>query len=129
MQGIPVCFDAKECAASTFPLQNLHPHQVAFMREFEQQGGVSFILVSYTGLEEMYYVPFRHVEKFWRRMEEGGRKASPTTRWNKAFRVRAFREFFVHYLEAMQRDLELREDKIFWKINGKHDITEEVNCQ
>ena len=74
VQGIPVCFDAKECAASTFPLQNLHPHQVAFMREFEQQGGVSFILVSYTGLEEMYYVPFRHV---------AGGKASPTTRWTR----------------------------------------------
>ena len=129
VQGIPVCFDAKECAASTFPLQNLHPHQVAFMREFEQQGGVSFILVSYTGLEEMYYVPFRHVEKFWRRMEEGGRKSFTYDEVDKAFRVRAFREFFVHYLEAMQRDLELREDEIFWKINGKHDITEEVNCQ
>ena len=110
VQGIPVCFDAKECAASTFPLQNLHPHQVAFMREFEQQGGVSFILVSYTGLEEMYYVPFRHVEKFWRRMEEGGRKSFTYDEVDKAFRVRAFREFFVHYLEAMQRDLELRED-------------------
>ena len=110
VQGIPVCFDAKECAASTFPLQNLHPHQVAFMREFEQQGGVSFILVSYPGLEEMYYVPFRHVEKFWRRMEEGGRKSFTYNEVDKAFRVRAFREFFVHYLEAMQRDLELRED-------------------
>ena len=110
VQGIPVCFDAKECAASTFPLQNLHPHQVAFMREFEQQGGVSFILVSYTGLEEMYYVPFRHGEKFWRRMEEGGRKSFTYDEVDKAFRVRAFREFFVHYLEAMQRDLELRED-------------------
>ena len=110
VQGIPVCFDAKECAASTFPLQNLHPHQVAFMREFEQQGGVSFILVSYTGLEEMDYVPFRHVEKFWRRMEEGGRKSFTYDEVDKAFRVRAFREFFVHYLEAMQRDLELRED-------------------
>ena len=110
VQGIPVCFDAKECAASTFPLQNLHPHQVAFMREFEQQGGVSFILVSYTGLEEMYYVPFRQVEKFWRRMEEGGRKSFTYDEVDKAFRVRAFREFFVHYLEAMQRDLELRED-------------------
>ena len=72
--------------------------------------GVSFILVSYTGLEEMYYVPFRHVEKFWRRMEEGGRKSFTYDEVDKAFRVRAFREFFVHYLEAMQRDLELRED-------------------
>ena len=24
VQGIPVCFDAKECAVSTFPLQNIH---------------------------------------------------------------------------------------------------------
>ncbi len=25
VQGIPVCFDAKECAVRTFPLQNIHP--------------------------------------------------------------------------------------------------------
>ena len=24
VQGIPVCFDAKECVAETFPLQNIH---------------------------------------------------------------------------------------------------------
>ena len=34
VQGIPVCFDAKECAADTFPLQNVHRHQVEFMEEF-----------------------------------------------------------------------------------------------
>ena len=31
VQGIPVCFDAKECSEDTFPLQNIHPHQVEFM--------------------------------------------------------------------------------------------------
>lgn len=36
VQGIPVCFDAKECAADTFSLQNLHPHQVEFMKNFEK---------------------------------------------------------------------------------------------
>ena len=25
VQGIPVCFDAKECAVETFPLHNIHP--------------------------------------------------------------------------------------------------------
>ena len=39
VQGIPVCFDAKECAADTFSLQNIHEHQVEFMRKFEKQGG------------------------------------------------------------------------------------------
>lgn len=28
VQGIPICFDAKECAVDTFPLQNIHEHQV-----------------------------------------------------------------------------------------------------
>ena len=44
VQGIPVCFDAKECAVDTFALQNIHDHQVAFMKDFERQEGVSFIL-------------------------------------------------------------------------------------
>ena len=35
VQGIPVCFDAKECAPDTFPLQNIHEHQYRFMRDFE----------------------------------------------------------------------------------------------
>lgn len=42
VQGIPVCFDAKECAVDTFSLQNIHAHQVAFMRDFEKQKGVAF---------------------------------------------------------------------------------------
>ena len=48
VQGIPVCFDAKECAADTFSLQNLHPHQVEFMKNFEKQNGISFLLIYYT---------------------------------------------------------------------------------
>ena len=39
VQGIPVCFDAKECDSDTFPLQNIHAHQVQFMEDFEKQEG------------------------------------------------------------------------------------------
>ena len=42
VQGIPVCFDAKECNGDTFSLQNIHEHQVKFMEQFEQQGGMAF---------------------------------------------------------------------------------------
>ena len=37
VQGIPICFDAKECAKDIFPLQNIHEHQVEFMRQYEEQ--------------------------------------------------------------------------------------------
>lgn len=42
VQGIPVCFDAKECAVDRFALQNIHEHQVKFMENFEKQGGIPF---------------------------------------------------------------------------------------
>ena len=44
VQGIPVCFDAKECRTDTFSLQNIHEHQYEFMKDFEEQGGISFII-------------------------------------------------------------------------------------
>lgn len=37
VQGIPICFDAKESAVDTFPLQNIHEHQVKFMQAMEEQ--------------------------------------------------------------------------------------------
>ena len=48
IQDVPVCFDAKECATDTFPLQNVHSHQISFMRDFEKQGGVAFFILFYT---------------------------------------------------------------------------------
>ena len=56
VQGIPVCFDAKECAVDTFSLQNIHPHQVAFMRDFDRQSGIAFFLIYYTSREYVFWV-------------------------------------------------------------------------
>lgn len=109
VQGIPVCFDAKECAADTFPLQNIHPHQVAFMEAFEEQGGIAFIILSYTLKDEMYYLPLEHVLRFWKRMEKGGRKSFTYEEVDKSYRIRRYREFFVHYLEMLEKDLERRD--------------------
>lgn len=47
VQGIPVCFDAKECTTDTFPLHNIHEHQMEFMEQFEKQGGISFLSYSF----------------------------------------------------------------------------------
>lgn len=45
VQGVPVCFDAKECASEIFPLSNIHIHQMEFMREFERQRGIAFLIL------------------------------------------------------------------------------------
>ena len=69
VQGIPVCFDAKECAVDTFSLQNIHAHQVAFMRDFEKQKGVAFFLLYYTHRDTLYYLTFRRLLEFWNRAQ------------------------------------------------------------
>ena len=109
VQGIPVCFDAKECRKKKKPLQNVHEHQVRFMREFEFQGGISFIILHWTAVDEIYYVPFRELYRFWRRMEAGGRKSFTYEELDKSWRVGRQRDVLVHYLEMLKRDLEERD--------------------
>ena len=75
VQGIPVCFDAKECSMDTFPLHNIHEHQMNFMRDFEKQDGISFFLIYYSTKNLLYYMRFEEIEVFWERMKQGGRKS------------------------------------------------------
>lgn len=109
VQGIPVCFDAKECAKDFWPLANLHPHQVRFMREFEEQGGISFIILSFTARNEIYYIPFRDICFFWERMEDGGKKSFNYDELDHNYLIRSHKDMFVHYLEPLQRDLDERD--------------------
>lgn len=108
VQGVPVCFDAKECRDRTFPLQNIHEHQIQFMREFEQQGGIAFLIILYTSLNECYYMPLDEVDFFWDRMKKGGRKSFTYDELEKEWKIRSSRDVFVHYLEMIQKDLDRR---------------------
>ena len=106
VQGIPVCFDAKECASDTFALQNIHAHQVAFMEEFEHQGGISFLLIFYTGRNEIIYLPYREMRKFWDRGAAGGRKSFRFDEIRVYYPVKQHGGFLVPYLDAIQQDLD-----------------------
>ena len=108
VQGIPVCFDAKECAVDTFALSNIHEHQVAFMKDFEKQNGVAFFLLYYTSKNVMYYLTLRKLLTFWERMEQGGRKSFRFDELDEAFFLKQ-KGIMIPYLEWIQLDLEDRE--------------------
>ena len=108
VQGIPVCFDAKECSAQTFPLANIHPHQVKFMEDFEKQNGVAFFLIFFSQLNLFYYLPFRELLAYWRRMEEGGRKSFRREELDEKYYLPKKSGFLVPYLEGLKLDLETR---------------------
>ena len=80
------------------------------MREFEKQGGVAFIILSFTSQGEIYYVPFDVIAGFWKRMEDGGRKSfTYEEAAAKAWKIRSCRDMLVHYLEELQLDLDRKE--------------------
>lgn len=108
VQGIPVCFDAKECKTNTFPLQNVHEHQIAFMEKFEQQGGIAFLLIYYTEKQLLYYMRYCEIRSFWERMEHGGRKSIRFEELTEDFFIKLKNGFLVPYLDAIQKDLDKR---------------------
>lgn len=108
VQGIPVCFDAKECAVDTFSLQNIHEHQVAFMADFEKQDGVAFFIIHFTGRDILYYLSFRQMLIFWDRARAGGRKSFRFEELDRAYIFEGKPGVFVPYLDMIQKDLDER---------------------
>ena len=109
VQGIPVCFDAKECAVDTFSLQNIHEHQVLFMEQFEKQGGVAFFLIYYTHKDLFYYLPYEMLRFFWDRAKEGGRKSFRIDELNPEYALPKKHGVLVPYLDVLKKDLEDRD--------------------
>jgi recombination protein U len=110
VQGIPVCFDAKECAATTFSLENIHPHQVSFMDSFEKQDGIAFFLIYFTSLNEFYYLPFRKLNEFWNRAASGGRKSFRRDELSDDYAIPSPGDngILIPYLDLIQKDLDER---------------------
>ena len=109
VQGIPVCFDAKESAQDTFSLQNIHEHQVEFMKNFEKQKGIAFFLIYYTDKELFYYLRLRELLVFWERAQNGGRKSFRFDELKTGYFFTSKQGIFVPYLEMMQKDILERE--------------------
>lgn len=111
VQGVPVCFDAKECAGDTFSLRNVHEHQVQFMKEFEEQNGVAFLLIYFKKRDVYYYMTFETLWKFWTRALDGGKKSVGFDELDMSYQINIQNGVCIHYLEQLQKDLLERDKK------------------
>ena len=68
------------------------------MENFEKQMGIAFFLISFTARDE-----------FWNRAKEGGRKSFRYEELEPDFFLRKSRGVLVPYLDAMQKDLAMRD--------------------
>lgn len=69
-------FEAKETENKTsFPLKNIHEHQIHHMAQIVAQGGTAFLIIRFSSLERYFVMGFKELEIFWERMLKGGRKS------------------------------------------------------
>ncbi|MGI6499661.1 MAG: Holliday junction resolvase RecU [Anaerostipes sp.] len=106
VQGVPICFDAKECGKDTFPLNNIHQHQMKFMKEFEEQGGISFFLIYYTHRQVCYFMTYEEANVYWMRGEEGGMKHFKYEELDLGRFVPMKKGMVLHYLETLKKVIE-----------------------
>lgn len=75
-KGNYVDFEAKETKSKTsFPLQNIHEHQVLHMEKVTGQNGIAFLIVKFSSLNRYFFVPYNMMMEKWNRMKAGGRKS------------------------------------------------------
>lgn len=111
IQGIPVCFDAKECATDRFPLANVHEHQIAFMEEYEEQEGLAFLLIYFKKQDVFYYLTYRKLMEFWKRCKAGGRKSFCFDELEERYQISTYDGVTIHYLDMVQQDLIDRDER------------------
>lgn len=109
VQSFPICFDAKECASSSFSLSNVHEHQFQFMADFEAQGGISFLLIHFTGEDKYYYMTFFELKKYYEGAQNGGKKSIPINELRPEFFVSEKLGVPLHYLEGLNMDIQERD--------------------
>jgi recombination protein U len=98
IQGVGVAFEAKETHQKSLPLYNIHEHQVDFMRDFDAQGGLTFIIVHFKFNDTYFLIPFEVVSHYYRVKT---RKSIPFSAMNPAYKIEVSPIGLLNYLPAL----------------------------
>jgi len=106
-KGKYIDFEAKETKSTTnFTLRNIHPHQIEHLKSIERHGGIAFIIVRFTILNETYLMPINKLEIF---LDTNNRKSIPIDYFReKCYLIKDNLKPTVDYLKIIDR---LMEDK------------------
>ena len=64
-EGKYIDFEAKETKSKTsFTLNNIHPHQIEHLKNIARHGGIAFLIIRFTELNETYYLGIKELVEF-----------------------------------------------------------------
>ncbi|MDN4522853.1 Holliday junction resolvase RecU [Fictibacillus fluitans] len=76
-RGKYIDFEAKETKNKTsFPLRNFHDHQIRHMEAILAHGGISFVILRFSTLNEIFLLDAGHLIPYWNDQTKG-RKSIP----------------------------------------------------
>lgn len=74
-RGKYIDFEAKETKSHTsFPLNNIHSHQINHLKMIHKHGGIGFLIVRFTTLNKTYLLQYEKFEEF---LKQNTRKSIP----------------------------------------------------
>lgn len=74
-KGRYIDFEAKETRSKTsFSLNNIHKHQIDHLYKIEKHGGISFLIISFTSLNKIYFLETKYLKNF---IDNNKRKSIP----------------------------------------------------
>ncbi|WP_317286703.1 Holliday junction resolvase RecU [Leuconostoc mesenteroides] len=105
-QGKYIDFDAKETKNKTsFPLKNFHEHQISHLASILSQGGIGFVIIKFTSLNENYVYPASELIQQWQHLN-GKQSISYQEIVDKSFVVPESLNPSLDYLTAVDKMLE-----------------------
>lgn len=73
-RGKYIDFEAKETKLNSFPLNNIHKHQITHLQKVGEHGGIGFLIVKFTKLDKIFLLEEKELTNF---IKENERKSIP----------------------------------------------------
>ncbi|MDY0318138.1 MAG: Holliday junction resolvase RecU [Candidatus Izemoplasmatales bacterium] len=71
-KGYYIDFEAKETKSKTsFPIKNIHEHQVNHLRRVNEHGAISFIIVYFSVLGRIFFLDSKYIVDYYERSKTG----------------------------------------------------------
>lgn len=104
-KGLYIDFEAKETKNKTsFPLNNIHDHQIKHMQQCQDMGGITFVLIGFTSLDRVFLLDSAHFIDFENKYK---RKSIPIAYIEEhGFEVSYGFQPTLNYLSALDKLLE-----------------------
>lgn len=100
-RGKYIDFEAKETKLKSFPLSNIHPHQIEHLRKIIQHGGIAFLIVRFTSVDEIFYLDGHDFFEF---LKINSRKSIPLEYFNeKGYRIKVKFNPRIDYLKIVDQ--------------------------